>query len=1219
MRILSLRLKNLNALKGEWKIDFTQEPFSSNGLFAITGTTGAGKTTLLDAICLALYHKTPRLNISASDNQIMTRHTGDCLAEVEFAVKQNRYRAFWSQRKARNKPDGKLQSPQVELSTLEGEILTTKTREKEHLTAELTGLDFDRFTKSMLLAQGSFAAFLHAPENEKAALLEELTGTEIYGRISERIFEQHKISQRALDQQKHELERFNLLSNEQITQAKQHIETAKQQQTTLNTQLKQQESSVHWLEQYLSLHKQCSTAEQAHQQADQQWQAAQPQFKTLADSDPASKLQPIHKQWQQAQQQLQQTTSSIDNLQQQAEQMTLAHQQSEADLSQSQQALTALIEQQQQQQQLITDTIIPLDQTLNHLNHDINNTQQQIDKQQQRITTAEKQRQQAQQHHEQLQQSIQSCDAYLTQQAQSAKLGEHLALWRDQLRQRYRLQQQLDKHNKQAQTLTNTLQTTSSDEQRIQQQVAAQRDHVKQAEQQLKQQQQAYADQFTVDLSQTKVRHQQLQQQLPTRLQLQPTAKAYHQAQQQAQQIEQQLSEWIEQQTQQQQREQTLQQQIVQTQQQLDDLATLLEQERAIRDLDAYRQRLQADQACPLCGSTDHPAIQQYKQLDVSKTEQRLTEQKKQLSQQQGEQRTQQQQLSRLQSDIDHAKQQQSQTQQSLQQQQQQWQTLQHTLAIDIAMDAQAKLAHYLEQCEQENQQLVALEHSERSLEKQTQQQQTLITQHQHLANELKRLQDEQQQLQQQQQETEQEKHSLEHTLLEQWQTQGFDFTLPTHQQSKDWLDARETAWQHYQAQTNRLEDLKQQDQPLKESIKELDTRLELATQEQQAQHSHLLSTQQQLHEQQQQRLTLFGETSTQTARLNMENERQSAERQHQQQLNKHQTNRDQLSQIKHQIQYNQDLQHRQQQQTDTQQQAWEDALADSPFSDADAYQAALLNETERQQLQTLKQQLDKHKLATHTQWQTLAQQLNELISKQPTTLDSQSLNADTLTTLNQQTAHTQAAIVQQIRHQTEYQQQLEHDQQQRQQQQSLLHTIQQQSQQHDDWSYLNSLIGSSDGSKFRRYAQSLTLDHLMHLANRQLQRLHPRYALQRKNQAELEMQVIDTWQADSTRDTKTLSGGESFLVSLALALGLSDLVSHKTQIDSLFLDEGFGTLDNDTLEIALDALDNLNASGKMIGVISHIDAMKERIPVQIHVKKKAGLGVSELGDGFRV
>jgi len=165
----------------------------------------------------------------------------------------------------------------------------------------------------------------------------------------------------------------------------------------------------------------------------------------------------------------------------------------------------------------------------------------------------------------------------------------------------------------------------------------------------------------------------------------------------------------------------------------------------------------------------------------------------------------------------------------------------------------------------------------------------------------------------------------------------------------------------------------------------------------------------------------------------------------------------------------------------------------------------------------------------------------------------------------------------------------------------------------------LNDLIGSAKGDRYRRFAQGLTLDCLVQLANRHLLRLQGRYLLQRRTGTELELDVLDTWQADTVRDTRTLSGGESFLTSLALALGLSDLASSRTSIDSLFLDEGFGTLDSQTLDTALAALDLLNADGKMIGVISHVDALKERIPAQIRVRKGAGSGWSTLDRQWQV
>ena len=128
-----------------------------------------------------------------------------------------------------------------------------------------------------------------------------------------------------------------------------------------------------------------------------------------------------------------------------------------------------------------------------------------------------------------------------------------------------------------------------------------------------------------------------------------------------------------------------------------------------------------------------------------------------------------------------------------------------------------------------------------------------------------------------------------------------------------------------------------------------------------------------------------------------------------------------------------------------------------------------------------------------------------------------------------------------------------------------------------------------SDGASFRKFAQSLTLQQLIHYANQHLDKLYGRYYLDKKASGDLDMEIIDTFQSDNRRSVNTLSGGETFLVSLALALGLSDLAGEKSNIQSLFIDEGFGALDQQTLEIAIAALENLQAQGVKIGIISHI------------------------------
>ena len=162
-----------------------------------------------------------------------------------------------------------------------------------------------------------------------------------------------------------------------------------------------------------------------------------------------------------------------------------------------------------------------------------------------------------------------------------------------------------------------------------------------------------------------------------------------------------------------------------------------------------------------------------------------------------------------------------------------------------------------------------------------------------------------------------------------------------------------------------------------------------------------------------------------------------------------------------------------------------------------------------------------------------------------------------------------------------------------------------------DKWDRLNALIGSRDGIKFSRMAQGITFEVLLQYANDSLSKMSDRYILVRdtsRRDKPLEISVVDTYQAGDMRPVSNLSGGESFVVSMALALGLSEMSSNKTRIDSLFIDEGFASLDETYLEAAMQTLSSLgNRDGKLVGVISHVDAIKERIAAKIEVTKLSG------------
>ena len=254
MKILKLEIKNINSLQGEHEIDFREKPFHDSSLFAITGPTGSGKSTVLDAITLALFNKIPRLGgISKNEIQnkgaVLTRGQKEAMAAVTYALSDgSEYRSEWSISTNRN---GNFRDYEMQLSRVGSEeILVEKKSDVPGKNEELIGLKYDQFVKSVMLAQGAFAEFLQVKKNERAALLEKITGTEIYREIGKKVFEKVRGFKAETDEIKIAIQTF---TDELLTGD--IIEALNNDKVQIETEIHQTEALIKSLDEQIKLKK----------------------------------------------------------------------------------------------------------------------------------------------------------------------------------------------------------------------------------------------------------------------------------------------------------------------------------------------------------------------------------------------------------------------------------------------------------------------------------------------------------------------------------------------------------------------------------------------------------------------------------------------------------------------------------------------------------------------------------------------------------------------------------------------------------------------------------------------------------------------------------------------------------------------------------------------------------------------------------------------------
>jgi exonuclease SbcC len=1132
---------------------------------------------------------------------------------VEFEVKDKAYRARWALRRSRGKVDGKLQDVKMMLSEVAtDDILEEKLTEVKARIVELTGLDYNQFLRSVMLSQGDFTRFLKASESERSELLEKITDTGIYSQISVWAFEKAKREKKELEGLQQQLNHEALLAPEARSAYQEQLQQLRQQEEVLKTERQALVRQLQWREQIQQLEQQQQQLEALLGQQLQEQESLQPAFTQLARHQHAVVFKPDlvllqanEVQQSRLQQSLAQAAALVPRLQQDIHQ---AQQESDR-LRQEAEAA----HQQLNQLEPLLEKILQLDAQIGHLRDQFAKDRAGYQHAEADFKKAGTQAQQALERHQQLQLETSQLDAWLaehqTEQCLERELsifGQYLKDLGDIARQAAARRQEAQRQQQARQQEQQVLEASQRQYEQLQQQLEATATTLQAQQQALVQLLQGQSPE------QLEEQNHQLPPQIAAFEALLDISRQYNQAQGQAAVLRQAITDTESLATADRQALQQLTAELEQARQTYAHLHQIVELQLRIRNYEADRKSLQPQQPCPLCGATHHPFVEDDYQPQVDEAQQNRHRQEEKVNQVQARLQERHKALARQEATLVQLRQREEDLQQQLGHWQQDFSQRNQQLATAFGLADTDKLAALLAEKKQAlagarqllgqsrtlKAQLTALESQQQAgkesmlrLDSSLKQAGEKLRSSQML---LDRLAGELTDLQEQEENISGEADSY---LLR----FGLRFELNRGQELFGQLQTRAEAYaRNHRRHQELLLQLKEAETELRNSralVAEKQVQLQQLQDQLRLQH-------QALQQKKEQRLQLFGTQDPIAERQSLKAaiEQKSALAEQARQACQQQQERFRLEEQK--------INQWQAEQAKTLltirelRQALESKLAAKQIHSIEELVALFLSEEEAHRLENLQKSVERnlHEYRSqlqHTRQQLQAEKSKDLTREETTEITRLLAGRDgAISSLNQQ-----IGSVLNI---------LQRDEELRARHQAIAEKIGVQQQEYLRWDKLATLIGSADGKKFSKFAQGLTLSRLVVLANQHLRRINQRYHILKNPEQDLDLQIVDTYQADAVRPMNTLSGGESFLVSLALALGLSDLAGRQTQIGSLFIDEGFGTLDAETLDMAITSLENLQASGKMIGIISHVEALKERISTQIQVIKMSG-GTSQL------
>jgi exonuclease SbcC len=1231
MKILAIRIKNLASLEGSTEIDFTAEPLCSAGIFAITGTTGAGKSTILDALCLALYNNTPRYinakeqgidlhdvlghKIKQGDVRAILRDgTSDGYAQVDFAgIDGQHFRATWSVRRSRNKVDGSLQtSTNVLTNITTGTDYPAKSIETLNEIARVVGLNFEQFTRSVLLAQGDFTAFMKANKDEKSSLLEKLTGTHIYSEISRKVYENFRNEEQILNNLKLTVEGIQTLSEEEITNLNSESSLLQAQIERLEKDLLAVEKNIQWHEQYIQMLNALTDAETTFEAAKQRQKEVQHRRDYLFLAEQA-----------------QQVRSWSDTLQ-----LALAQRSNKLKVVEE---VNKNIEKLQQEDRDCTEKggVIGKDLTIKSSEFQaaipLFNEAKRLD-----TVIGEKTRQlEGLRHERQLAENKRIHQEKTIDQTTTGlkKLEDeimHLQEWRRNHQNRQAIADNSElilskledavQHSRKQKTLETEISDINKSLSENDLQAKTVFDGITIAEREVNNSRTEFEklskelllipiEKLNLDKDAADSEIQELISALGHWKQLYTNRQNLERLQADLTTQEKDLTEKDSQ-------LKEISKDLISLESKRDTSQHLYKQSQlaAAENVEDLRAGLEPNQPCPVCGSTSHPYNSEsavfHKVLGNLEKAMKVAED--QYMNTYGRQKALEQDCSALRNAISKLNTEIPALSQSLLTLQTDWNN--YKIAEKLGSSTPDLRTELLEQhlrevrdrqsalqnAIQEHTKLRSRIDSNRAqLEKHTEYRDVLRQQLQDVGRNIALNKEK---LAAKTSEYLQASEALNHITdllstyftntdwIDKWRDNPITFAERVQELTNSWRDSEKQLEENLQRQKLIRASLEAMLITTKEISVDLDRKSAIVRSHEQELEYTLL-----------QRKKLFDGQSVDEIERHMQLEIKALQNQLKEQETKQKNiTVDCAGEIAKRKALIEELE-----------------TVDNTISKADNHIRRWIIDFNAQHQASVDRPLLDSLLALTPAWQKEENEFLQEIDQAVTKAVSIFSERRDYVEKHKKSRTSEKEIDQLANEKVNLKKDLdvtkvrinEIDFRLRQNESSMakigdiMKQINEQKLIKDNWGSLNELIGSADGKKFRQVAQEYTLDVLLSYANVHLGMLTNRYRIERIPST-LGLQVVDQDMGDEVRTVYSLSGGESFLVSLALALGLASLSTTRMQVESLFIDEGFGSLDPATLNIAMDALERLHNQGRKVGVISHVQEMTERIPVQIQVSK---------------